>query len=325
MKIKTEYLVLGIVIAAATAYLLFQKTDQENYQLPVLPKIDTAEVTRIDIERKTGSIILEKNGDEWRIQPGDFPADGARVKGMMFTFEDLALTALASESKAYGRYDLSEDRRITVRARAGDRVLRAFDVGKQAPTFQHTFVKLPGDDRVYHARGDFRRKFDRDIDGLRDKTVMSFIPERITAIDIVNGGRTLSLKKSESSTENGEGEQTENIVWTMADGTTAAPATVDTFMDRLNRMECQTFLTDKSPSDFKAPELEIVLVGDERRRLSVYSGDLGEKKQRAATSTRNPYVFSLAAWQVEHLTDIIKQWTGEEKKPEPTAGSASSS
>ena len=323
MKMKTEFLVLGVIIVAAAAYLMFHDTDQEHYQLPVLPKIDTAAVTRIDIQGEGKKISLEKKGDTWVIQPGGFPADGARVKGMLFTFEDLTFTALVSESKSYGRYDLSADKRITVSARAGEKELRAFDIGKEAPTFQHTFVKLPDDDRVFHAQGDFRRKFDHSVDDLRDKIIMSFIPETISAIEISDAGRTLVLKKSATESGTADSKSPVPATWTMEDGKTVDPQTVDNFMDRLNRMECQTFLTDRSPQDFKDPAFEVVLVGDDRKRFSVYTGSIGEEKHRPATSSQNSYAFAVAGWQVENLTDLVKEWTKEKKEPVPK-GTASS-
>ena len=326
MKMKTEFLVLGVIIVAAAAYLLFHDTDQEHYQLPVLPKIDTAEVTRIDIEREGKKISLEKQGDTWLIQPGGFPADGARVKGMLFTFEDLTFTALASEAKSYGRYDLSENNRISVSARAGENVLRAFDIGKEAPTFQHTFVKLPDDDRVFHAQGDFRRKFDRDIDDLRDKIIMSFLPETISAIEITNSGTMLVLMKSQPEPGNDGSTSPAPATWTMDNGKPVDPQTVSNFMERLNRMECQTFLADRSPQDLQNPAFEVILVGDDRKRFSVYTGSIGEEKHRPATSSQNPYAFAVAGWQVENLTDLVKEWREEEKEEQtaPKIGSGSS-
>ena len=70
---------------------------------------------------------------------------------MLNVFESLALTALVSESKDYNRYDLNAEKRITVKAWQQETLKRNFDIGKAAPSFRHTFVKIGDESRVFHA------------------------------------------------------------------------------------------------------------------------------------------------------------------------------
>ena len=103
---------------------------------------------------------------------------------MLDNIEKLTLTALVSESKNYNRYDLSGEAKINVKAWQGDSLKRDIDVGKTASSFRHTFVKTAGDDRVFHARGNFRNTFDTTVDDLRDKTILTYTPSDIQQIQI---------------------------------------------------------------------------------------------------------------------------------------------
>ncbi|MBW2251827.1 MAG: DUF4340 domain-containing protein [Deltaproteobacteria bacterium] len=171
MKIKKEYIILAVIIAALLLYLSQRKTDRTLYKLPDVPEISNSNITKIEINKNSTPIILSKEGDLWTIGPKKYPADTLKVKNMLDVMGKLTLTALVSESKSYNRYNLDDDNKITVKAFDKDKLKLEFDIGKAASSFRHTFVKIAGDERVFHARGSFMGKFDKTVDDLRDKTL----------------------------------------------------------------------------------------------------------------------------------------------------------
>jgi hypothetical protein len=112
-------------------------------------------------------------------------------------FETLTLTALVSESEDYIRYDLHAGKKITVKAWQEDSLMRNFDIGKAASSFRHTFVKLNDDSRVFHARDNFRGKFELSEDNLRDKSVLSFKITDIQEIQIDKDQTSLKLARTQ--------------------------------------------------------------------------------------------------------------------------------
>jgi hypothetical protein len=197
MKIKKEYVLLPVVIAALCAYLVFRNSDRTHYQLPKVPEIAEADISKMEIHKGTASIVLNRKGSGWEISPQGYAADPARVKALLDTLKNLTLTALVSEKKDYNRYDLSGEDTIRVRAWAAGALKRDLEIGKPASTYRHTFVKLAGDDRVYHARENFRSRFDQTVEGLRDKTILAFQPGEIREISISKGDETLVLSRRE--------------------------------------------------------------------------------------------------------------------------------
>ncbi|MCF8036896.1 MAG: DUF4340 domain-containing protein [Desulfobacteraceae bacterium] len=169
MKAKKEYIVLALIIAALAAYLVLHETGRVNYRLPELEKYPDTEITRIQIKQPDGVVTLEKNKDQWYLADKDQAADKNKVRAMIETIGNLELTAVVSEGSNYPNYSLGKQRRIHVTAWAGDKRIRAFDVGKTAPSYKHTFVKLPDDPRVYHASGSFRKQFAVSKEELRPK------------------------------------------------------------------------------------------------------------------------------------------------------------
>ena len=79
----------------------------------------------------------------------------------------------------------------------GKDLSRSFDMGKTAPTYQHTFIKLPDNPNVYHARGNFRNSFDLTIDDMRDKTALSFDPSIIWKIGITKADQKMIATQTE--------------------------------------------------------------------------------------------------------------------------------
>ena len=195
MKLKKEYILLAAVIIGLGAYLIFQKTDRTHYRLPEPSKISKDDISKIEIKTADRTIEIKKKDGEWVIGPKAYPADADRIREMLETIAALKLTALISESKNYVRYDLNEAKRLAVKAFSGNSLLREFDIGKTAPTYQHTFVKLAGDPNVYHARGYFRTKFDQSVDDLRDQRVLSFEKVQIKDVEIVYNKETYHLSR----------------------------------------------------------------------------------------------------------------------------------
>ena len=172
MKVKKEHLILAVLIVALSLYVYFRRQDRTQYELPVLQEAPVSEIMKIEISKAQGPIILlERKEDGWVLLPEAYPADSAKVKVMLETLGNITLSALISEAKSYERYGLGKEDKISVKAWTKEGLKRDFEVGKEAPSFQHTFVKIGGDGRVFHARENLKIRFDQTMDDLREKSV----------------------------------------------------------------------------------------------------------------------------------------------------------
>jgi hypothetical protein len=329
MKMKKEYIILGLIIIGLSVYLFLHSTDRTLYRLPVLPEVAKKEITRLQITKGATSIVLNKKDNNWYIAPQEYPAETNKVKDMLDNIEKLTLTALVSESKNYDRYDLNEGAGVNVKAWQGDVLKRDFDVGKTASSFRHTFVKLAQDDRVFHASGNFRNKFDTSADNLREKTVLSFKPADVQQIQLTQDLQTLLFTRTEipaaektANIDKQEGTSTpaNKTVWKTTEGQTGDDASLNRILDTLSNLRCDKFIDDRKKEDFTSPLYTVQLKGGQEYSLSIFAKFKGEDKNYPAVSSDSDYPFLLSSSQVDTImkapSEILKEPETAEKKSE---------
>lgn len=317
MKSKKEYILAGIVIIILAAYLVIHKTDKTHYELPVIPELSQADITSITISKTNQTIELKKKDDKWVIYPKKYPADNAKVDAMVDIIKSLKVTALVSESKNYNRYELDPKHKISVQAGSGEKVLRGFDMGKAAPSNRHTFIKLPDDDSVYHARESFRNKFDTTIDALRDNTVLTVDKDQIQQIAIKDkdGNLVLSMKKvpvevkvASESEKPGKSKNTApqknitpELVWQDADGKPVKESDINNLFANISNLKCQSYIVDKTKADFIDPMYILTMTGTKTYILSVFEKINKDDDAYPAISSENDYPFMLPAYKMDNM------------------------
>ncbi len=326
MKVKKEYIILILVIMALIFYLTMTSTNDHDGELPQPAKVDNAKINRIVISEKgKEAVTLAKKDEKWFVDPQGYPADSVKVKNMANAIADLTLTALVSESGSYERYGLSKEKKIVVQAFVDGDEVRSFDIGEAAPTFQHTFVLLKGDNSVYHARGQLKRIFEHTIDDLRDKTVFDLSRESISEIALQKGEHTIQLTKTEIPPKAAEAtkEKSETptppskpkIEWQDAKGQSVDKGTVDRLLGSITRMNCDGYMEDSAKEGLKTATWTITLKDDQgQHAISVYAPDKPETEKIPATATSNPYPFVLNKGRVESLEKSVDKLLGIEEK-----------
>ena len=330
MKIKKEYIILAVIIIALSVYLVMRRGDRTLYELPQIPQVSQKEITRIEITRGKAIIDLTKKDDSWYIAPKEYPADAGKVKNMLDNIEKLTLTALVSESQNYDIYDLSGEAKINVKAWQADSLKRDIDVGKTASSFRHTFVKTAGDDRVFHARRNFRNTFDTTVDDLRDKTILTYTPSDIQQIQITEGKQSFMLtrtqppEKEESPTaekEESAAPPAQKTVWQTQDGRTGDEAAVSQLLNTLSNLRCETFIEDRGKEDFTTPLINIRLKGSQEYSLSIFAKTEEKESEQPAISSTSKYAFRLtdsaAQGIMKDASNILKEPETDEKTTEP--------
>jgi hypothetical protein len=330
MKFKKEYLILILIIAALSIYLLIRNSDRTLYQLPELDGLKQSDISKIEISKNGNSLILKKKDDQWYIEPAGYLADKTKVNAMLNVFESLALTALVSESKDYNRYDLNAEKRINVKAWQQATLKRDFDIGKAAPSFRHTFVRLDGDSRVYHARDNFRSKFDLTIDDLRDKTVLSFNTTDIQQVQIVKDQASVKLVRSEvpvtpsaAQPQKSESAPTAAVrfEWQDDGGQKGNAQNLNRLLTALGDLKCADYINDRSKDAFSAPIYTAKLKGIQDHQLEIFAKLKEEDKRYPAVSSDSDYPFWLSETKVKQIMinpeEMIKTSESGEKTSKP--------
>ncbi|MCP4747179.1 MAG: DUF4340 domain-containing protein [Desulfobacteraceae bacterium] len=334
---KKEYLILFAIIAALAAYLGLRSKDQTHFELPSPAPLESAKIDHLKFGKKDASIELEKKDEHWFIEPEGFPADTIKVKNMIKAAAELTITDLVSESGNYDRYELTGDKKITVQVSTGDKQKRTFDIGKTASTYQHTFVQLKDDDRVYHARGSLNRTFDITVDDLRDKIMLSFDKKSIQSIDLKKADKTLAVvlkelpaeknpekdKKQADSQEDSKDEsapvQPPKTEWTTSDGQEVDQKTIERLLTSFSNLKCDAFNDKMKKEDFKETDaLWTVTFKNNQGNHSVWFFEEQEQKQDQlpGISSASDYAFFMPSSRMASIEKNVDKLLGIEEKKE---------
>jgi hypothetical protein len=307
MKSRKEYFILIGLAAVLVLYLVLHRTDRTVYELPEIPAVKKTELTRIEIRTPEETIELKKEDGKWRLDAQGYRAAENKVDPMLEALAGLELTAMVSESENYTRYQLADEQRITVRAWAGQELARSIAIGKKAPSHRHTFVKLPDDPKVYHARENFRSRFDQSLDTLRDKTVLSFAAGDIQSVEIHREGSEMKIARVQEKPEAAvspsdapsEGKPAEaeekEPVWKDAEDKAVDSEEMEQLLGSLSSLKCQRYITGRSKSDFSDPIYKITLTGPQAHSLSVFEKESGEKASpypAVSSGAEDPFMLS---------------------------------
>lgn len=317
-KIKTEYIILGIIILLL-AYLILKNPDKIHYELPEINSIDKEDITKIDIIKPGETINLVRKEKKWFIGPHNYPTNKTKIDKILDLIGSFRLSALVSESKNYSIYGLDKDNKIAVKVYKKNQVLREFEIGKAVSTYRHTFVRLSKDKNVYHARSNFRSDFNLKIDDLRDKVVMKFDKNEISEIYVtkdkiqihfVKNIKPAEVKPGEKKDKNKSVPPKDDVTWVNKDGKTGNKDKLDSIINQLSNLSCDQFIEDKSKDDLKDPIYTLLLRGSKDYSIHIFKKLEKDSGKYPAVSSENPYPFLLSSNKAKSIMgkpeDLIK-------------------
>jgi hypothetical protein len=308
MKLRKEYIILGILIVALSVYVFFRESDHSLYKLPVLSPIEAADITRIEIDTPEASISLYRKNGNWVVGEKAYPADEAKVRQITGVIGKLTLTTLVSDSKNYERYELGKDNKIVVKAWSNDKLVRSFDVGKSPASLGHTFVKIADDHRVYHGRQSFRQHMQTTLDDLRDNRVLSFDQSQINRIQLEKDKTPFLYIKETPPVSDGQDTVNQTgadismePVWKNQEGKTVQDKALKKLLKDLEQLKCEQFIYDRPKMVFKDPVYTLTLEGTETYSLSIFKQQSKGASEYPVISSHNDYPFLLPKWQVDRI------------------------
>lgn len=313
---------LGGVLAAlvlALALLVRGGNRVDNTASGLLfPKATAADARRIEITPKEGGAsVLEKNGEEWVVtSQGGFRADAEAVNAL---FEKTAaieagnVVSKSPEKRSLFEVD-STGLRVAIFAE-GDKAVADFVIGKSGPDFQSNYVRLTDGDAVYLSSELIRSAFDKGRRGWRDRKILSFAPEEVTAVRFVNADTTVALRKSSEGTWDVEGDPTRVARAPILDGVlrTLSRYMTDDFADSV--------VADTAGFSPPARTIEVTLSPGEPQVLEV--GAMKSPTQYWVRRRGQEMIFVVSKGRVETLFKSPDELT--EAKPEPAAAPAAPS
>ena len=320
-KMKTEFVFLALVIVGLTAMLLLRDRNRVTYELPQIPGVERVDVDRLEIQSPQGNVIIERREGKWKLRSSGYAADMSKLDSALDALVELKLTTMVSASKDYVRYGMGEDSAIQIKAFAGDREVRSLILGKVASTYRHTFLRLKDDERVFHAAGSLRNRFEFDSAGWRDKTVLAFTSDEISSLEVQSGELTAVFSRQAVPPENADKKDGKDMVpeespasaWTTADGTQAKADIMADFLNSLASLSCESFIDGQKDVEDASIVLKVSLMGNKDYHLEIRSRKEGDKTSFIGTSSRVKQAFFLEEYTANNLISKAKELFNPEK------------
>jgi len=205
---KLRSLVLATVVLLALMGTLYWSehrkgnTDTTKVSADTPPAIvheDEAGISRIELKKKNADpIVLTKAGSgTWQItQPKVLNADQSAVGSLASSFSSLASERLvegkASDLRQYGLDQPAEEVDVTGKNNQTEKLL----LGDETPTGSAVYAKLAADPRVFTIASYTRNNFDKSVNDLRDKRLITMAPDQVSRVELLRKGQTLEFGRN---------------------------------------------------------------------------------------------------------------------------------
>ncbi len=320
-KGNLEILVIGVVIVLSVIYILFRQTDKVHYKIPELKNIEINSISKISLTKGKRVVLLENRKGGWVVGEDAYSADDSLVQKILNSVATIKLTTLVSKAGNYYKYELDDPRKINVKVFIKKDIVREFDVGKVASTYDHTNIRLKDEKNVYHARGSLKNVLDKTLDELRDKKVFSFDKESVSEFVFSMDGKDhlvnkfVSAVKTNGSEEKKDGAEPKVETEWVYNKNKVEASKIGNTLNILSDLKCDQFVY--SEIELKGSELlfSIKLKGATDNEIKIFhkKADKEDDKYIVETS-QSKYKFYLKKYRVDNFLNPLKEIFGIKEK-----------
>ena len=199
MNARKTFLLVGIAVLAAVCVLqtlLAGHGSIETLRIKAGDVPDSITISRAD----GSSVTVNKSASGWTVGDKHYPADSAKVDGMIAAISSIKILGTVSGSSDYERYGLADGARVTATASKAGKTLRTVAAGKNSVTETQSYALVDGNKNVLLVSGSLKEIFDRGTESLRSHEIWSVPAGGITRIDAVSSGKNtaFSIEKTGS-------------------------------------------------------------------------------------------------------------------------------
>jgi hypothetical protein len=208
------------------------------------------DVDTIHVSRTGDTIILVKRAaGDWTVN--GHKASPTEMTGFFQALADSQPPTVAAESKAvHQRMGVADSGSRKLRIVGKGKPLADLLIGERGRDYQSSYVRKPGEDRVYLYPGRLASFVDRAVDDWRDHRMATVTPEKVARLDIQRRAWRYSLARKDG-------------VWQHAGGKPIDTTAVRRLLDRFNPLTATGFATaaQADSANFRNPDMRVTLLG----------------------------------------------------------------
>ena len=230
---------------------------------------------------------LKKEGGGWQVtQPVTAKADESEVSGITSALGQMEIARVVDENPAsLNDYGLSNPRIQIDFKGPGDKEARKLFLGDKTPTGSDLFAKRNDEKKVFTISATQETSLNRTTFDLREKAILKFDREKVDALDVTAGGKTLAIAKD------GGNWKITKPVQTRADF-----GSVEGLVGRLGSVQMKSIVTESpTPADLKkygldTPEATVNLNAGSARATLLMGGKAADNTVYARDASKQSVV-----------------------------------
>lgn len=190
-------LLLALIIVAY--YALERKDAVSGSDANRLFQAEEKDIDTISIKKDNTLIVLRRAGDGWQLtEPVHATADSAEVASLLHTLleakDERRIEETPHNLADYGLEHPSLHLDLTLK---GGRTLSTLLLGDLNPNGRSVYAKRPDQPAVFLVTVMVRLHTDKKPDDFRDKTLLALEPNKITQVELIGKGRSISLSRAD--------------------------------------------------------------------------------------------------------------------------------
>jgi len=174
------------------------KTKTPETETPSLVNVPDVSLDGVDIRKKDGSkVSLEHKGGKWSITaPTVFPADQDAAGSIASALAQANGDSVVEEKPGdVGKYGLTNPSlTVTIHEKGGKSEQLVF--GDDIPAGSMVYLRVSGKPKVYAVASSLKTSFDKNVNDLRDKRLLTFDQNQLTRVDLISGKTTIEFGKN---------------------------------------------------------------------------------------------------------------------------------
>ncbi|MBN1334603.1 MAG: DUF4340 domain-containing protein [Deltaproteobacteria bacterium] len=301
-----------LVVAGLLALLLVLPSGQDGsgLRLPTLPALDGDAITRVTFERAGQPIVIERQGDRWRLkQPLQAEADASALEALLRPFGQPVPMDARVDAGHLEDYALDDNEGVRFEVFTSEAVpVISMVVGRDVEGGS-TLLRMAGSDDVYRARVGGASRFRKEASAWRNRSVLSLDDTLVSGLTVEGSGGVLTFQRIPAGIAKDTEASTESV-WHL-DGDPTFPVdqrTLDTLVRSLARLRAGEVHAPDFGSGWDRPRgaYEIALADGTTHRILVVPAPDGASG--LARADDNPDVYRIGASWVTRLEEGVEAY-----------------
>ena len=173
-------------------------TDTSTPPAPKLADIPANQVTGVDITKKDGSKLdLQQQNGKWVITaPAQYAADQDSVSSMLSALSPLNADSVAEDKPANVAPFGLDAPSLTVAVHEKNGKNDQIQIGNDVPAGSLVYARYGSDPKVYALSNSVKTSFDKSVNDLRDKRLLTFDSTKLTRVELASSKGDVEFGKN---------------------------------------------------------------------------------------------------------------------------------